>query len=116
DSGGRPLPIDRRRGPIPQCLVQALLVVEAEVLAQALNRYRDRFVALEVHLLVLHRAPQPLHEHVVEGPAATVHADADLRVEQAAGELLARELAALVRVEDSWVRLSQCALQGRDTE
>src|SRR4051794_3390904 len=45
--------IDGRRGAIRQALVQTLLVVEAEVRAQTVDRGGNRGVALQVHLLVL---------------------------------------------------------------
>src|SRR4051794_25542322 len=55
----------------------------------------------QVDLLVFHRAPQPLDEHVVPPGAAAIHADADRLVLQHPGEGCAGELAALVGVEKS---------------
>src|SRR3954469_12156932 len=45
--------IDGRRGAIRQALVQTLLVVEAEVRAQTVDRGGNRGVVLQVHLLIL---------------------------------------------------------------
>ena len=55
---------------------------------------------MQVHLLVLDRAPQPLDEHVVSPAALAVHRDADAVAHQQAGEGRACKLTALIGVED----------------
>ena len=92
--------VDGRRGAIRQALVQPLFVVEAEVRAQAVDRCRNGGVALQVHLLVLDRSPQPLDEHVVECPPPAIHADLHVGGVEPPGEGVAGELAALIGVED----------------
>ena len=57
----------------------ALGVVELEVLGQATTQFRSGLVGLEVDVLVLHAAPQPLDENIVEPPPLTVHADLNAR-------------------------------------
>jgi hypothetical protein len=59
---------------------------------------------LDVHHLVLDRAPEPLHEDVVVHSAATVHAHFDPCVFQKSREIHARELRPLVRVENLRLR------------
>jgi len=44
--------------------VRTARVEEREVLADARLGRRDRFVGVQVHLLILHRAIQPLNKHV----------------------------------------------------
>jgi len=58
--------------------MRALLVVEAEVIAQALFQLHHRLVLVQVDMLILDRAPEPLDEHIVQGAPATIHADADV--------------------------------------
>jgi hypothetical protein len=60
-------------------------------------------VALEVDVLVFEAAPKPLDEDVVEPTAAPIHRDADASFGEPAGEGGARELAALVRIEDAGI-------------
>jgi len=80
--------------------VRSRLVVERQVPPHALMGGADAVIGPQIHLLVLHTPPQPFDEHVVPPAAGAVHADLDAMVFQQPRELLARELAALVRVED----------------
>jgi hypothetical protein len=57
-------------------------------------------IGFQVHFLVLHTAPQPLDEDIVDPAALAVHADLDAMRFEGAGELFADELAALIGVED----------------
>jgi hypothetical protein len=57
-------------------------------------------VCPDVHLLVLHCAPEALDEHVVAPRALSVHADGDAVSYEKLRERITRELAALIRVED----------------
>lgn len=86
-------------------------IVEADVSADTGASLGDRGVGVEVHLLVFHRAPEALHEHIVAPAAFAVYADGDLLAQENGGERGARELRALVAVEDR--RLAGlCALFG----
>ena len=96
--------------------MRPLVVVEPEVVAQFPAGLCGVGVGFQVHLLVLHRPPQPLHENVVGVPALPVHADLDPVFLQHMGELQAGELAPLVGVEDLRLALPQCLLQGGDAE
>ena len=58
--------VERRGRLIAQCLVETLFVVEAHVEANGDPRFGDAVIGVEVDLLVFHRAPQPLHEDVVD--------------------------------------------------
>ena len=55
---------------------------------------------MQVHLLVFHRAPEALNEHVVAPPAVPVHATSDLLAVEDRGERNTGELRALIAVED----------------
>ena len=76
------------------------MIVEVEVPSQAALRFMKVGVVVQVDLLVFHAAPQTFDKDVVETAAAAVHADADPGFIEPAGEIVARELAALVCVED----------------
>ena len=73
-------------------------------------------IPLEIDVLVLDGAPEPLDEDVVEGAPTTIHADTNMGGFQLVGEGVRGELHALVGIED--VRLShlQGEAQGVQTE
>src|SRR5271155_4428810 len=73
------------RGPVTQSLMQALVVVEAQPVADTATRLRNRGVGLDVYILILQAAPQSLDEDVVEVTAFTIHADAHTTCRQHAG-------------------------------
>jgi len=52
---------------IVQRLVQALVIVEGEVLGELLAQLGDRVDIVQIQALVLDRTPQPLDEDVVQG-------------------------------------------------
>ena len=78
----------------------ALTIEKVEIPAQRSARFGDGVVGLEVDLLVLHRSPEPLDEHVVAPGALAVHADGDPVLFEDAGKRLAGELTALVAIEN----------------
>ena len=87
------------RCPVAQGLMRSLVVVEPEVGAQFPPGFTGVGVGFQVHLLVLHGAPQPLHEGVVVVPPLPVHADLHPVFLQYLSEFQAGELTALVGVE-----------------
>ena len=97
--------------------VKIMLVrIDHEVGRQAMLQLPCRLVALQVNVLVLHGPPQPLDEHVVQGPAAAIHTDRDPRSLQHARERSAGELRPLIGVEDLRLPLRQRRLQRADAE
>lgn len=74
-------------------------VIELKVCGHTSTRFKDRPVTAQVNIFVFDRAPQPLHENVVQTAAPTVHADADLAFGQLDDKLRAGELRALIGVE-----------------
>jgi len=52
------------------------------------------------HAFVFHAPPQTFDEHIVPPCAAAVHGEVAAAVEHGPGELLSRELAALIGVDD----------------
>src|SRR5690606_8656590 len=86
---------------VAERLLWPLEVVELEVALDAASRFARRVVGVQVHLLVLQRAPQPLDEDVVDAAALAVHADLHAAPQQGPGEGVGRELRALVGVEDA---------------
>src|SRR3954447_12743702 len=85
-------PVKARMGPAP--------IVEGEVPADRGAGRADGVVGPQVNLLVLDRPPQALDEDVVAPRALAVHADGDPGLPQHAGEGVAGELRALIRIED----------------
>ena len=57
--------------------VRPARVVEVDVAADAFARSAHGFIGVQVHLLVLDRAPHSLDEHVVAPAALAVHPEAD---------------------------------------
>jgi len=79
-------------------------VVKVDMAADPLSGSAHGFVGVQVDILVFNRAPHAFDEHVVSPAALAIHRDADaVAVKQPCG-LAARELAALISVED--LRLS----------
>ena len=104
------------RCPAIQRAVRTFLVVEAEVVRQPPLEGRNRVVVTQVDILVLDTAPEPLDEDIIQSPIPTVHADQDLTRLQPAGELMAGKLAALIRVENTRLGLSQGLVDHFDAE
>lgn len=82
------------------------LVVEHQIALHALMGRTDGLVRVQIDLLVFNALPQSLDEHVVSPAPFPIHADLDAVVGEQPGELLARELAPLVSVEDGWDAIS----------
>ena len=80
--------------------MRSAAVVEVEIATNRFAGVGHAVVGAEIHLLVFDAAPQPLDEDVVSPRTFAVHADRDAVLDQQAGERGARELRALVGVED----------------
>ena len=76
------------------------LVIERQVVLQALMRSPDGLVGVQIHLLVFDAFPEAFHEYVVSPAPFPVHADLDAVMRQESREFLAGELAALIGIED----------------
>ena len=104
-------------GSVVQAGVRPPPVVEVNPGADAPAGFRAGLVRVEIDTLVLQGAPQPLDNDVVPPPASAIHGDLDAGLGEGLGELQARELAALVGVEDLGLRESrQGLLKGLDAE
>ena len=90
--------------------MRSLEVVEVEVVRQAKMSLGRRQIVVQVHLLVIDRAPQPLSEDIVHVSSTPIHADLDIGRQQTAEILRACEVAALVTVPDDWRGLLQRSL------
>ena len=76
------------------------MIVIRKVSTQARPSFGWRWVIADIHILVLHRAPQTFNHDIVECPAYAVHADRDTMVRQDVRERLRCKLTALVGVKD----------------
>ena len=79
-------------------------VVFAKERGQPLIQLIHGFVAKDINVVILHRAPEPLDHDVVQSVVFAVHADFDAMSLQRPREGFAGELATLIAVED--LRLS----------
>ncbi len=75
-------------------------VVPSHVLGNVGPRGDHAAVGLEIHPLVLHAAPESLHEDVVAPGPAPIHAELAATLQRGVGELGGGELAALIGVDD----------------
>src|SRR6202167_2982821 len=92
-------------------------IVEGQITTDRRTGLADAVVSSQINLLVFDAAPQPFDEDVVAPGALAVHADRDAVVGQHAGEGRARELRALVGVEDLGLAVaSKRVLQRLDAE
>lgn len=73
-------------------------IVERKVLVETASDSIHRFVVFQIHLLVLHTAPQALGENIIHGSSAAVHADAHMVGFPKIKVVMTRKLNALVTV------------------
>ena len=93
------------------------LVIERQILRQALVRRPNSLVGVQIHLLVFDASPEAFHEYVVSPAPFSVHADLDAVVCQKPRELLARKLAPLIGIEDlRWTIAAHGVLHRIETE
>ena len=81
-------------------LMRSGLVVEPQITLQPLMRRVDGVIRVQIDLLIFDTFPESLHENVIPPAAFAMHADLNAVVFQESRELLAGELAPLIRVED----------------
>ncbi len=84
--------VDHRRGEVAERRVGTPRVVALEPPRQPEPERRDGGMLPQTDLLVIQASPEPLDEHVVHPPAASVHADPRPQPEKAVGPLLRGEL------------------------
>ena len=60
--------MDLGGGPPAESTVRTIMVIELEVVCQALVELRDTLVVPQVQVLVFDRPPEPLDEDVVQRP------------------------------------------------
>src|SRR5665811_1655757 len=75
-------------------------VVEVQVAADRSAWLADAVVGVQIHLLIFDAAPKPLDEDIIPPGPFAVHADCNVVVGEHTGEGRARELRALICVED----------------
>ena len=80
--------------------VRSLLVVVSQPRTDFLPGLSPVLESVQVDALVLERAPEAFDEDVIHPSAFAVHRDLHPSVFEHLGEILAGELAALIRVED----------------
>src|SRR6266498_1842891 len=96
--------------------MESLAVVKLKISPQALNRFFDAAIILEIDLFVFHTSPQSLNEDVVQRSTPAIHAYADVARKQLLRKPQAGELRSLIGVEDFRLRFDQRAFQSRHTK
>ena len=92
------------------------MVVELEIPVQATDRFSNRAVIFEIHLLPLDRTPQPLDKGIIERPTAPIPTNLNACLFQPAGVGATGELAALIGVENLGLAHLQRRVEGLQTE
>jgi hypothetical protein len=87
--------VQRVRRVLLKRLMRSSAIVETEVAAKRGIEFSGCFISMQIDLLVLDAAPQPLDEHVVDPAPVAVHANCDAVDLERVGERLGGELAAL---------------------
>lgn len=82
--------------------MRSIPVVESKVREKSTVEIIAVIINVQVNMLVLDRAPQPLDENIVDGPSPAIHADLYGMVFQTVDIHIGGELAALIRVDDLW--------------
>lgn len=94
----------------------SFVAIETKVTLQPFVTIGTGLVPLEVDVFVFHTSPETLNEHVVKRASAAIHADRDAARFQLLREERARELRALIRVEDVGRALRECVVECVETE
>ena len=90
-----------------------LLVIPLDVFTEPLLELRAVLGRVQIEVFILHGAPEPFDEDIVERPTTAIHADGNAVVLEDGHPCVCSELGTLVGVEDVWVsilgkRLLQC--------
>lgn len=79
--------MNRSGCPISEVLVGSLVIVKLEVISQTYLQSRNCSIFVDIDVLILDAAPEPLDEDVIEGATPTIYADLDLVALQLAGKI-----------------------------
>ena len=101
---------------ISQTLMWSFVVIEGKVFTQTVDQSGYRSVLVDVNVLILYRAPEPLDKDIVQSPPPTIHTDLDFGCAQNRGKSMDRELTSLVRVEDFRLGYGQGLVQSNSAE
>lgn len=102
--------------PIAQRLMEPFSVVKAKISCQTLARVPHTLVVSQIDLLIFDTPPQPLHKHVVQGPPAAIHADANASFLEPLSKGQTRELCSLIGIEDLRLAMPDRLLHGLHTK
>jgi hypothetical protein len=101
---------------VAKALARPLVIVELEVVVESGGQVRTVRVLVDGDVFVLDGAPERLNEAVVINPTSAVHADANTRCLQLAGEIASGKLNTLVRVEGGWLSVPERQAQGSQSK
>jgi hypothetical protein len=96
--------------------MQAILIVELKIRFEPAFCIRDRPILLEIDFLLRDASPESFDEHSVQGSAATIPTDANLRCLQASSKRGTGQLRSLLVVKHLRSRLLQCLFERFQTK
>jgi hypothetical protein len=96
--------------------VNAFVIVEVEVGRETSACIIEGLIRGEIHVLILHRPPEPFCEDVVHAASTPIHTDPHVFREHKAREFMTRELDTLVGVPDLWDGQSKGIREHIETE
>ncbi len=103
--------VDLCWSPVSQALMRPLIVIKRKITSQSVQQLRNLFIVLDIDLFILEGSPKSLDKDVVYHSATAVHTDVDAALSEHGDKAVARELRALISIEDVGLRKAQCLLQ-----
>lgn len=91
-------------------------IIKEKIFSQSLDRLGNALIVVKIHFFVFHAAPEALHENIIQGASATIHADRDSVLFENSGKGIARELGALISVKDRRFPMMKCSLESADAK
>ena len=79
--------------------MKPLLIVKVEIVSQSTRSRSHGVIVVEINLLILDTAPEPLNEDVVKVAASTIPTDGNLSRVKPIGKRIRSKLSALVVIE-----------------
>lgn len=96
--------------------MEPFLIIEPEILPQALSGFTGALIAFQIHLLIFYATPQAFNHDVVKCSPSAIEADSDIRSFQRSQKISAGKLTALVGIEYLRFVSAQGRLQGLTAE
>ena len=93
--------------------MKSLLIIKVEIVSQSTPSRGNRVIVVEINLLILDTAPQPLNEDVVKIAASAIPTDGNVSRFESMGKCIRSKLTALVIIKYQGFRLAKCPFESR---